>query len=97
MGMSILQVEQLSDHVFFPNEPISFQMSQNVSLVHTLDLAAEKISAIFKVVQVVCQGSKVGDLRPESKSMLAINWSSFQAIHFQFRVARKKSTVVIMF
>jgi hypothetical protein len=45
-GIVILQADQLSDHIFFSTEMIS--------------LNAPPAKASFKILQVVCQGSKVG-------------------------------------
>ena len=49
-GRVILQVNQLSDHIFFPNEIISLSTSESNDFES------------FKIVQVVCQGSKAAAL-----------------------------------
>ena len=51
-GRVILQVDQLSDHVFFPNEIISLCINGTGSN----DFES------FKIVQVICQGSKAAAL-----------------------------------
>jgi hypothetical protein len=55
-GCAILQVDQLTDHLFFSNETISLQTSDNARS------SASGSCTSFRVVQVICQGSKAGDL-----------------------------------
>jgi hypothetical protein len=56
-GHVVLQVDELTDHIFFYNESISLTVSYPQS----------SLSESFKIIQVMCQGSKVGALHSKIK------------------------------
>jgi hypothetical protein len=63
-GHAILQAN-LSDHVFFSNETLLLQISKTEMVPSLTDTPSGSIS--FKIVQVLCQGSKAGSLHSKIK------------------------------
>jgi len=71
-GHAILQVDQFSDHVFFPNEWISLCVS------NTLPSGTQSGSGeSFQIVQVVCQGSKAGAVLSKIKIKVSFEYDCF--------------------
>jgi hypothetical protein len=72
-GQYELEVDQYSDHVFFPDETISLRIG-----TPTLDSSGSNASSNdFRILQVLCQGSKVSSLRSRIKIDVSIQSEVF--------------------